>query len=114
MTIWRKDIPIIYDLLQKSRHKHANAGPKLIEHTLPETEIAPARKLPQKETHLPTMIFFCAILVSGRVMILNLYGTPENFDGTKKEHPKKKGTIIFHPPPFLGSKCQFSRVYNYI
>ena len=58
MTIWRKDIPIIYDLLQKSRHKHANAGPKLIEHTLPETEIAPARKLPQKETHLPTMIFF--------------------------------------------------------
>ena len=47
-------------------------------------------------------------------MILNLYGTPENFDGTKKEHPKKKGTIIFHPPPFLGSKCQFSRVYNYI
>ena len=30
----------------------------------------------------------------------------------KTEHPKKKGTIIFHPPPFLGSKCQFSRVYS--
>ena len=45
-------------------------------------------------------------------MMLNLYGTPENLDGTKNRTPKKKGTIIFHPPPFLGSKCQFSRVYS--